>query len=200
MCKYTNVLKVQKNILHRVLWCLVHCENSRRRPLGHDVIGMIVFFLKSGHSHAVTYKTRIRLEIISSSIISWHHFSIHNGSTTWRRRSSSVTERTLYHMCGTLSPAIRAKIVSVWKENNRPETQKQRKKEFGGRLCRPPHRRVLRTSLAQKKQEANWCKTGESIRDRSHSSTQLDSGIVPISLYIEQSSRYFLHMVRSGVY
>ena len=60
--------------------------------------------------------------------------------------------------------------------------------------------RVLRTSLAQKKQGANWCKTGESIGDRSLSSTQLDSQIVPISICIEQSSRYFVNAVRSGVY
>ena len=33
-----------------------------------------------------------------------------------------------------------------------------------------------------------------------HSSTQLDSQIVPICIYIEQPSEYFLHVVRSLLY
>ena len=43
------------------------------------------------------------------------------------------------------------------------------------------------TSLAQKKQEANWCKTGESIRDRSLSSTRVDFYHETISRYIYNS-------------
>ena len=115
---------------------------TSKRPLGYDVVRMIMFALKDRHSPAITYKAGIGLKITIGNIIGHRHFCIHTGRTTRRGRNSTATGRILYHLSG--------RSVISQEEDNQPKTQKQEKRIWG-RDYAVPLRRVLRSSLAKRK-------------------------------------------------
>ena len=138
MCRSTNVSKILKKSFTEFsdVWF------TSKRPLGYDVVRMIMFALKDRHSPAITYKAGIGLKITIGNIIGHRHFCIHTGRTTRRGRNSTATGRILYHLSG--------RSVISQEEDNQPKTQKQEKRIWG-RDYAVPLRRVLRSSLAKRK-------------------------------------------------
>ena len=78
--------------LHRVLSYLVHCENCRQRPLGHDVVEMILFPLKSRQPRSQGLSSLPPLVIGTETLVAAGHVTAQNlggikicwkGGATW---------------------------------------------------------------------------------------------------------------------